>query len=71
MSMKQNDIKALRDMSVSELSTKLVQAEKQLADIRLAAASGKQPKQSVSLLSDDVARIKTVLGKKQAEENVA
>lgn len=66
--MKRNDIKALHDKTVSELSTMLVQAEKQLAEVRLAYLSGKQPKQSVSLLADDVARLKTVLTSKRVEE---
>lgn len=70
--MKRNDIKALADKSVAELNKQLQELQLQVAKARLEKSVGKlENLRLVSSLSDDVARIKTVLREKQlAEETV-
>lgn len=72
--MKRNDIKALHDKTVDELNKLLNELTDQLAKIRLEKSAGKlENTTSVKNLSDDVARVKTVLTIKQAssEKTVA
>lgn len=69
--MKRNDIKALKDLSLAELQTKL-------NDLLMAVAKAQMEKKvnkiadrrTVSKLSDDVARVKTVMTLKQMEASV-
>jgi ribosomal protein L29 len=64
--MKRNDIKALPEKSESELREMLQSLQKELATARLARQAGKLANtSSVKLLSDDIARVKTVLGLKE------
>lgn len=67
--MKTNDIKALHNKTTLELETQLNTVLVELAQARLKKAAGKLKNTHVALLSDDVARIKTVLSmKKRAEK---
>lgn len=66
--MKSNDIKALHQKTIIELEKELTELSLKLAQARL--QKGAQKLQSVSIiatLSDDVARIKTVLTQKRAQ----
>lgn len=65
--MKKNDITALHNMTVQELETKLSGVLVELAQARLKKAAGKLQNTHTALLSDDVARIKTVLSMKKKE----
>lgn len=65
--MKKNDITALHNMTVQELETKLSGLLVELAQARLKKAAGKLQNTHTALLSDDVARIKTVLSMKKKE----
>lgn len=63
--MKQNEIKALHNKTVEELEVQLKDLLVELAQARLKKAAGKLKNTHTSLLSDDVARVKTVLSIKQ------
>lgn len=67
--MKRNDIKALHNKTVQELKVQLKDLLVELAQARLKKAAGKLKNTHTALLSDDVARVKTVLSmKKKAEK---
>lgn len=67
--MKANDIKALQDKSMQELEAQLQELLIELAQARLEKAAGKRKNTHTALLSDDVARVKTVLSiKKRAAQ---
>jgi ribosomal protein L29 len=60
--MKRNDIKKLHELEVPELNKKLTELTLVLAKSRLEKKAGKLANpRSVSNLSDDIARIKTLL----------
>jgi ribosomal protein L29 len=63
--MKTNDIKALHSKSVQELEVQLNELLIELAQKRLQKAAGKLKNTHVSLLADDVARIKTIISAKK------
>ena len=63
--MKKNDIKALHDKTIKELEIQLKTLLVELAQARLQKAAGKLKNTHTALLSDDVARVKTVLSIKQ------
>jgi ribosomal protein L29 len=64
--MKRNDIKALADKTVAELNAKLIEQTSLLAKARLEKKAGKLSNpRSVSVLADDIARIKTMLRVKE------
>lgn len=63
--MKQNVIKALHNKTVQELEAQLKDLLVELAQGRLKKAAGKLKNTHTALLSDDVARVKTVLSIKQ------
>lgn len=66
--MKQKDIKALRDLSVTELQQKLVELEKAYATSQMEKKVGKLADLRLgSKLADDIARVKTVLTAKEME----
>lgn len=62
MNMKRNDSKALATKSLDELNKQLMSLVAELAKARLEKKAGRlsNPRQ-VSVLSDDIARIKTVI----------
>lgn len=60
--MKSNDIKALHDKSIEELNLQLNETLLLLAKSRLQKRAGKLKNTHISLIADDVARIKTVIG---------
>jgi ribosomal protein L29 len=62
--MKKNDIKELHNKTVGELEKQLGALLVELAQARLKKAAGKLKNTHVALLSDDVARVKTVLSMK-------
>jgi ribosomal protein L29 len=66
--MKRSDVKKLHGLSIAELQKKLVELTLHLAKAKLEKKVGKiaNPR-SVSMMSDDVARIKTVLKQKEME----
>lgn len=67
--MKKNDITALHNKTTTELEKQLTELLVELAQARLKKAAGKLKNTHTALLSDDVARIKTVLSmKKRAEQ---
>lgn len=60
--MKRNDVTALHDKSVSELQKQLTDLQKKLATAKLQQAVGKLTSTAqLKVLSDDIARVKTVL----------
>ena len=63
--MKRNDIQALHNKTVKELETQLKDLLVELAQARLKKAAGKLQNTHTALLSDDVARVKTVLSMKR------
>jgi ribosomal protein L29 len=63
--MKTNDIKALHSKSVQELEVQLNELLIELAQKRLQKSAGKLKNTHVSLLADDVARIKTIISAKK------
>jgi large subunit ribosomal protein L29 len=68
--MKRNDIKALHDKSAAELNKTLAELNHELANMRLQKKVGKLSSVSkLKNLSDDIARIKTILTEKQLQEN--
>lgn len=67
--MKKNDITALHGKTISELEIQLKGLLVELAQARLKKAAGKLKNTHTALLSDSVARVKTVLTmKKKAEQ---
>ncbi len=65
--MKQNDIRALHDKTVAELQAQLTDLTKELARARLEKKAGRRANTHIVLIADDVARIKTILRKKELE----
>lgn len=66
--MKRNDIKALSQKTVSELDKELLKLSHDLANMRLQKKVGKLSSVAkLKNLSDDIARIKTVLTEKKFE----
>lgn len=66
--MKRNDIKALHDKTPAQLDKELLQLGHDLANMRLQKKVGKLSSVSkLRNLSDDIARIKTVLTQKKSE----
>lgn len=66
--MKRNDIKALSQKTVSELDKELLKLDHDLANMRLKKKVGKLSSVSkLRNLSDDIARIKTVLTEKKLQ----
>lgn len=63
--MKSNDIKALRDKTIKELEDQLKVLLVELAQARMKKSAGKLKNTHTALLSDDVARVKTVLSMKK------
>ena len=63
--MKKNDITALHTKTIKELEAQLGVLWIELAQARLKKAAGKLKNTHLSMLCDDVARIKTVLSMKQ------
>jgi ribosomal protein L29 len=63
--MRTNDIKALHDKSVGELQVMIQELAKQLAQSRLQKKAGKLKNTHLALVSDDIARVKTVLKEKE------
>lgn len=64
--MRSNDITALHGKTVTELETQLKQLQKDLAQARIEKAAGKLANvTSVSMMQDDVARIKTIIHEKE------
>jgi ribosomal protein L29 len=66
--MKSNDIKALATKTIDELETQLTTLQEELAQSRLKKSVGKQKNTHLSLLSDDIARIKTSITLKKKSE---
>lgn len=68
--MKRNEIKALSQKTVSELNKELLQLSRDLANMRLQKKVDKLSSVSkLKNLSDDIARIKTVLTEKNSRIN--
>jgi large subunit ribosomal protein L29 len=66
--MKRNDIKKLHELSIADLNKKLTELVAQLATARLEKRVGRLANpRLVSNLSDDVARIKTVMREKETK----
>ena len=65
--MKQNDIKSLHEKTVAELSAQLSELTKDLARARLEKKAGRRANTHIALIADDVARVKTILRKKELE----
>lgn len=66
--MKRKDIKALHDLSAGELNKKLTDLTMDVAKAKLEKKVGKLANvRMVSTLGDDIARIKTILHKKEME----
>jgi ribosomal protein L29 len=64
--MKRNDIKALKNKSVDELLKQLNELTMAFAKIKLEKKVGRVANpRSVSMMADDIARIKTVLTEKE------
>lgn len=69
--MKRKDIKALHEMDIASLNEKLVALTMQYAKAKLEKKVGKlSNRRLVSTLSDDVARVKTVLHSKEMGSKV-
>ena len=66
--MKSNDIKALHTKTIEELKVQLDDLLLLLATSRLQKRAGKLKNTHLSLLSDDVARVKTVIREKEMAE---
>lgn len=67
--MKRNDIKTLRQKTVAELDKELSKFSHDLANMRLQKKVGKlNSVAKLKNLSDDIARIKTVLTEKKIEK---
>jgi ribosomal protein L29 len=60
--MKRNDIKALSTLTAAQLTTKLSELEREVATKRQEKFVGRlKDMRSVSKLTDDIARVKTVI----------
>lgn len=68
--MKTNDKRQLHSQSVEELNTQLQQAIRDLAKARLEKKAGKLENTRLSLLSDKVAVLKTIMRERQLVESV-
>lgn len=69
--MKRNDITALQSKEIAELQQQLSELETELVKARLERSAGKlQNPAKVKSLSDDIARVKTVIRDKQLREAV-
>jgi large subunit ribosomal protein L29 len=65
--MKQNDIQALHEKSVSELNTQLFELESELGKSKVEHSVGKlQSPSSLKMLRKSIARIKTILREKES-----
>lgn len=66
--MKKNDIKALRELSTAELQKKLNELQLAFANAQMEKKVNKlQDRRTTSKLSDDIARVKTMLTAKEME----
>lgn len=66
--MKKNDIKALRELSTADLQTKLNELQLAFANAQMEKKVNKlQDRRTTSKLSDDIARVKTMLTAKEME----
>ncbi len=66
--MKRKEIKALHDLSLAELNKKLTDLTMDVAKAKLEKKVGKLANvRMVSTLGDDIARIKTIMHKKEME----
>lgn len=64
--MKRNDITALHQQSVADLSKKLGELVTEVSKARIEKKAGKLAKPSlISRLQDDIARVKTILREKE------
>lgn len=66
--MKANDIKQLHNQSLVELRSHLDELQKKLTLKRVEVAAGKSNKGSVARLSDDVARVLTIIKEKEMSQ---
>jgi large subunit ribosomal protein L29 len=65
--MKQNDIQALHEKSVSELNTQLFELESELGKSKVEHSVGKlKSPSSLKMLRKSIARIKTILREKES-----
>lgn len=65
--MKQNDIRALQEKTVAELQVQADQLSKDLARGRLEKKAGRRQNTHIAMIADDLARVKTVIRKKELE----
>lgn len=66
--MKKNDIKALRELSIADLQKKLNELQLAFANAQMEKKVNKlQDRRTTSKLSDDIARVKTMLTAKEME----
>ncbi len=66
--MKRNDIKALHSLSVAELNEKVKQLTSEVTKARMEKKVGKLTNRRLgAMLSDDLARVKTILTLKEME----
>ncbi len=65
--MKQNDIRALQEKTIEELKAQVAELSKELARARLEKKAGRRQNTHIALLADDLARVKTVIRKKELE----
>lgn len=63
--MKSNDIRALHEKSLPELKAQVEELSKQLAIARLEKKAGRRENTHISLIADDLARVKTVMRQKE------
>lgn len=64
--MKRNDVKALSKKTVAELNKQLIELQVAFAKIKLEKKVGKVANpRSVSMMADDIARVKTILHEKE------
>ena len=65
--MKQNDIRALQEKTTVELQAQALELSKELARARLELKAGRRQNTHIAMIADDVARVKTVIRKKELE----
>jgi len=65
--MKRNDIIALHQLTIEELTDKLAKLETELNMARLEIKAGKRKNTHSRLMADNIARIKTILGLKNKD----
>lgn len=65
--MKQNDIRALQEKTVAELQAQVTEVSKELARARLEKKAGRRQNTHIAMIADDLARVKTVIRKKELE----